>query len=123
MKFLSLIRVKETGQQPSQRLMDEMGKLMEQQFRARKLVRTAGLKPSAEGIRLRSNYGKFSRTDGPFAETKEVIGGYAVLEADSKEEAIELTRAFLKVHGDEWDLECELRELASPEFCPGQGLS
>jgi hypothetical protein len=45
-----------------------------------------------------------------------------VLEADSKEEAMELARAFLKVHGDEWDVECELRELASPEFCPGAGL-
>ena len=123
MKFLSMIRVKETGQQPSQRLMDEMGKLMDEQFRAGKLVRTAGLKPSSEGVRLRSKYGKLSQVDGPFAETKEVVGGYAVLEADSKEEALELARAFLKVHGDEWDVECELRELASPEFCPGAGLS
>lgn len=119
MKFLSMIRVKETGQQPSQRLMDEMGKLMDEQFRAGKLVRTAGLRPSREGVRLRSKHGKFSQVDGPFAETKEVVGGYAVLEADSREEAIELARAFLKVHGDEWDVECELRELASPEFCPG----
>jgi hypothetical protein len=83
-KFLSLIRVKETGQQPSQRLMDEMGQLMEEQFRAGKLVRTAGLKPSAEGIRLRSRYGKLSQVDGPFVETKEVVGGYAVLEASSR---------------------------------------
>ena len=122
MKFLSLIRVKETGQQPSQRLMEAMGKLMEEQFRAGKLVRTAGLKPSSEGVRMRSRYGKLSSVDGPFAETKEVIGGYAVLEAASREEAIELVRQFLKVHGDEWDLECELRELASPEFCPGNGI-
>jgi len=121
-KFLSLIRVQETGQQPSQRLMDEMGKLMEEQFRTGKLVRTAGLRPSAEGVRIRSNRGRFSMIDGPFAETKEVVGGYAVLEAASREEAMELARRFLEVHGDEWDLECELRELASPEFCPGVGL-
>jgi hypothetical protein len=55
--------------------------------------------------------------DGPFAETKEVIGGYAILEAASKEEAVELTRRFLKVHGDEWDIECEVRQLDGPEFC------
>jgi hypothetical protein len=65
-------------------------------------------------VRLRG--GKISTVDGPFTETKEVIGGYAVLEASSKEEAIELTRRFLRVHGDEWDIECEVRELAGPEF-------
>ena len=61
-------------------------------------------------------YGKLSTTDGPFTESKEVIGGYAVLEAKSKEHAIELTKRFLAVHGDEWDLECEVRPLDGPEF-------
>jgi hypothetical protein len=65
-------------------------------------------------VRLRG--GKLSRTDGPFTEAKEVIGGYAVLEADSKEEAIELTERFLRVHGDGWDLECEVRPLDGQEF-------
>jgi hypothetical protein len=64
-------------------------------------------------VRLRG--GKLSTIDGPFTETKEVIGGYAILEAKSKEEAVELTRRFLKVHGDEWDLECEVRQLDGPE--------
>ena len=50
-------------------------------------------------------------------ETKEVIGGYAILEAKSKAEAIELTERFLKIHGDEWDIECEVRQLDGPEFC------
>ena len=50
--------------------------------------------------------------DGPFTETKEVIGGYAMLKADSMEHAIELTRRFLLVHGDEWELDCEVRPLA-----------
>jgi hypothetical protein len=54
--------------------------------------------------------------DGPFTETKEVIGGYAILEAASKEEAVELTRRFLKVHGNDWDVECEVRRLDGPEF-------
>ena len=64
-------------------------------------------------MRLRG--GKLSTIDGPFTETKEVIGGYAILEAKSKEEAIEHTRRFLEVHGDEWDLECEVRQLDGPD--------
>jgi len=117
MRFLSMIRVDEkTGQKPSQRLMDEMGKLMEEMIRDGSLVTTAGLRPTKEGVRVRSNHGKLSMTEGPFTETKEVIGGYAILEAKSKEEAIELTKRFLEVHGDEWNVECEVRPLDGPEF-------
>jgi hypothetical protein len=53
--------------------------------------------------------------DGPFTEAKEVIGGYAILEVGSKEEAIEATRRFLAVHGDDWEIECEVRPLDGPE--------
>ena len=119
MKFLSMIRVDEkTGQQPSERLMTEMGKLMEEMTRAGSLVTTAGLRPTSEGARVRSKFGKLSTTQGPFTETKEVIGGYAILEAKSLEEAIELTERFLKVHGDEWDLECEVRPLDGQDGVP-----
>jgi hypothetical protein len=117
MRFLSMIRVDEnTGQQPSQRLMDEMGKLMDELIREGKLVSTAGLRPTKDGVRVRSRHGKLSMTEGPFTETKEVIGGYAILEAKSKEEALEVTKRFLKIHGDEWNLECEVRPLDGPEF-------
>ena len=117
MRFLSMVRVNENGgQRPSERLMREMGKLMEEMTRSGKLVSTAGLTPTSQGVRMRSNHGKISRTDGPFTETKEVIGGFAMLEADSMAEAIELTKRFLEVHGDEWNVECEVRPLAGPEF-------
>jgi len=122
MRFLSMIRIDEnSGQQPSQRLMDEMGKLMDEMIRDGTLVSTAGLRPTKEGVRVRSRYGKLSTTEGPFTETKEVIGGYAILEAKSKEEALELTKRFLEVHGDEWNVECELRPLDGPEFCARAG--
>ena len=123
MKFLSMIRIQEnTGQRPSDRLMTEMGKLMEEMTRTGALVSTAGLRPTAEGVRVRSNRGKVSVTEGPFTETKEVIGGFAILEAKDKAEAVALTRRFLAVHGEEWDLECEVRPLDGPEFgVRGQG--
>jgi len=115
MRYLSMIRIDEkTGQQPSERLMQEMGKLLDEMTRNGTLISTAGLRPTKEGVRVRSRYGKLSTVDGPFTETKEVIGGYAVLEAKSMDHAIELTKRFLAVHGDEWDVECELRQLDAP---------
>jgi len=112
-----MIRVQEnTGQTPSEQLMSDMGKLMEELTRTGQLVSTAGLRPTSEGVRVRWRNGKLSMVDGPFTETKEVIGGYAILEAKSKDEAVELTRRFLKVHGTDWDVECEVRQLDGPEF-------
>ena len=118
MRFLSMIRIEETtGQAPSEQLMADMGKLIEELTRTGQLVSTAGLRPTSEGVRVRLHRGgKVSVVDGPFTETKEVIGGYAILEAQSKAEAVELTRRFLKVHGSDWDLECEVRPLDGPEF-------
>jgi hypothetical protein len=118
MRFLSMIRIQEnTGQVPSEQLMADMGKLMEEMIGEGKLISTAGLKPTSEGFRVRLRKGgKLSTVDGPFTETKEVIGGYAILEAASKKEAIELTERFLKVHGKDWDIECEVRPLDGPEF-------
>jgi hypothetical protein len=115
MRFISMIRIEETGQAPSEQLMSEMGKLIEELTTSGQLISTAGLRPTSEGVRVRLRHGKLSTTDGPFTEVKEVIGGYAVLDVQSKDEAIELTKRFLRVHGDEWDLECEVRQLDGPE--------
>ena len=118
MRFLSMIRIDETtGQVPSEQLMADMGKLIEELTRTGQLVSTAGLRPSSEGVRVRlQRGGRLTAVDGPFAETKEVIGGYAILEAQSKAQAVELTRRFLEVHGADWDIECEVRQLDGPEF-------
>ena len=117
MRFLSMIRIDEkAGVTPSEQLMSDMGKLVEALVREGKLVSTAGLRPTAEGKRLRLRKGRITGTDGPFVETKEVIGGFAILEAASMEEALELTRRFLEVHGDEWDIECEVRQMEGPDF-------
>jgi hypothetical protein len=117
MRFLSMIRVDERAAQvPSEQLMQDMGKLIDEMTRAGVLVRTAGLRPSAEGRRVRLRKGQLSTIDGPFSETKEVIGGFAILEAPSMQVAIELTERFLRVHGDAWEIECEVRQLDGPEF-------
>ena len=121
MKFLSMVRIKEeAARMPSERVMAEMGKLMQEMTKTGALVSTGGLRPTSEGKRMRSNYGKISVQDGPFTETKEVVGGYAILEAPSMEKAMEITRRFLEAHLDEWDVECEVRAFNGPEFgCRG----
>ena len=117
MRFLSMIRINEnSGVVPSEQLMRDMGKLMEELTRTGALVQTAGLRPTAEGRRVRQRRGQQTTTDGPFTESKEVIGGFAILEAPSLDEAVALTRRFLKVHGDEWDVECEVRQMEGPDF-------
>jgi hypothetical protein len=117
MRFLSMIRIDEKkAKPPSEQLMQDMGKLIDEMTRNGVLISTAGLRPTAEGVRVRLRGGRLSTTDGPFTETKEMIGGYAVLEAKSMQEAVELTQRFLRIHGEEWDIECELRQLDGPEF-------
>jgi hypothetical protein len=93
---------------PSQAEMAEMGKLIEEMTKDGSLLSTEGCQPSAKGARIRLSGGKLTVIDGPFVETKELIGGFAIIEAKSKEEAIELTKRFLKVAGDG---ESEIRQL------------
>ena len=72
------------------------------------LLAVEGCMPSATGARVRLSDGRITVTDGPFTESKEVVGGFAILQAASKDDAIELARLFLRAAGDG---ECELREL------------
>lgn len=119
MRFLSMIRINENaGLKPSEQLMHDMGVLMGEMTKEGTLVRTAGLRPTREGIRVRLSNGQLSTSDGPFTETKEVIGGYALLEARDLAHAVELTERFLRVHGDEWDITCEVRQVDGGEFGP-----
>jgi hypothetical protein len=124
MRFLSMIRIQEnTGRVPSEQLMAEMGRLIEEMTREGTLVDTAGLRPTAEGVRVRLHQGRVTTTDGPFTESKEVIGGFAVLEAQSLAHAIELTKRFLAVHGSEWNLECEIRQMEGPDDCSARAAA
>lgn len=108
MKFLSIYKTVETGLPPTQEEMTTMGKLIEEGMKAGWLVAVEGCMPSVTGARVRKTGGKTVVTDGPFVETKELIGGLAILQANSKEHAIELTKYFLSHAADG---ECELRQL------------
>jgi hypothetical protein len=93
---------------PTQEEMATMGKMVEEGMKAGWLLATEGCLPTALGARVRRSSGKLTVTDGPFTESKEVVGGFALLKANSKAEAIELARQFLQVAGEG---ECELRQL------------
>ena len=108
MKFLSIYKHVERNIPPSQEEMVRMGKLVEEGMKAGWLLATEGCLPSALGARVRRDGTKLSVTDGPFTEAKEVVGGFAILKANSKEEAIQLCRNFLQVAGEG---ECELRQV------------
>jgi len=108
MRFLSIYKTVETGALPSKEEMAKMGRLVEDGMKAGFLLAVEGCMPSALGARVRLSKGKLTVTDGPFVETKEVVGGLALLHANSKEEAVELVKQFLHAAGDG---ECELRQL------------
>ena len=112
MRFLSIYKAVESNVPPTTEEMTAMGQLIEEMTSAGVLIATEGCLPSAKGARVRRAGEKISVTDGPFTEAKEMIAGFALFEARSKEEAIELTKRFLAVAGDG---ECEIRQIATFE--------
>ncbi|MFD2646879.1 YciI family protein [Devosia albogilva] len=98
----------------SQGLMDAMGPWMDKGLKEGTLISTGGLKPAEEGRRLKGATGAIAVTDGPFAEAKEVVGGYAVFEAPDIDAATRLAGEFMQMHIDHGlkDLVLELREIA-----------
>lgn len=108
MRFMTIYRTVEREAPPSETEMAEMGAFLQEMAQSGKLLLTDGLKPSAAGAKVRLDRGKHTVTDGPFTETKEVIGGFAIMNLDSMEEAIEISKRFLALAGDG---ESEIREL------------
>lgn len=117
--YLVLMAPEQVDGPPPQRLMDEMNKLMEKQTAVGKLIGTGGLFPPAMGgARVTLKGGKLSVMDGPFAETKEVIGGYAIFDFDTREEALQSAVEFMELHrlyGDGWEGVCEMRPMMVDE--------
>jgi hypothetical protein len=116
MRFMMMIKATqdfEAGVPPNRELMAGMGKLTAEMAQAGVLLASGGLQPSSRGARIRYSGGKRAVFDGPFAETKELIGGYAIVQAKSKEEAIELANRVVDVHvtAGVAEVEMEIRPL------------
>ena len=109
MKFLCIYKAsKPEGTPPTQQEMMDMGKYIEESMKSGELLATEGCLPSALGARVRLSGGKYNVIDGPFTESKELICGFALIQAKSKDEAIEMVKKFLKIAGDG---ETELRQI------------
>ncbi|MFE9644156.1 YciI family protein [Streptomyces sp. NPDC006365] len=114
-RFLTLVRIEENDV-PVEGMGPEFGErmeaLLEEITKAGVMLDTAGLHPTSEGTRITWSGGKFNQVDGPFTETKEVIGGYSVTQCKDKAEAMEWAKRFLEIHPAEFTLTVEVREIA-----------
>ena len=124
MRFMMMVKGDkdyEAGLPPKPELLAAIGKLKQDMVKAGVVLETGGLLPSASGARVRASGGKLFVTDGPFAETKELVGGYAIVEAKSRSEAVALGKQFMEVHtrvlGASYDGECEVRQMFDAAGC------
>lgn len=122
MKYMTFVRHPESYREsgPPKALMEAMGKFVDRLISEGKFVDGGGLLPSKEGVRMRIAKGRLTVIDGPFAEAKEVIGGYAILKTESRAEALRIATEFMELHQKYWpefEGESELR----PMFAPGEG--
>lgn len=124
MRFMLMIKADknyEAGLPPKPELMAAVGQLREEGMKSGVLLETGGLMPSSTGARIRVNGGGLKVTDGPFTETKELIGGYAIIQAASKQSAIEFGSRFMKLHADilgaSYEGECEVRQMFDTGDC------
>lgn len=120
MRFMILLKATpqtEAGVMPEEKLNAAMAEYLEQLAQAGVLLDASGLQPSAKGWRVRYPVGRPAIVDGPFAESKELIAGYTILQVRSREEALEWTRRFPVPHGAGGDAEIEVRQLFEPEDC------
>jgi len=109
MRFISIFKHEPSNRPPTEAEMQSMGRLVEEGMKAGWLLATEGVNFGSKGLRLHKARGAgVTVTDGPFAEAKEVLGGYALIKAGSRQEVIELTRGFLDAVGQGT---CELYEL------------
>ncbi|HEY4443952.1 MAG TPA: YciI family protein [Steroidobacteraceae bacterium] len=114
MKFMFIVKSAHTVP-PTPALLEAMHKLANREIKAGRMLDNGGLMPIAQGAQVRIIDGQLSVLDGPFVEAKEVIGGYAVFELHSKEEALASAVEFIQLHKDflpGWEGTCELRAFA-----------
>ncbi|QPP09782.1 transcriptional regulator [Streptomyces bathyalis] len=113
-RYLTMIRIDEQNaptDDPGPEFQERMNALLEEITKAGVMLDTAGLTPTSESTRLTWSGGRVSYTDGPFTESKEVVGGYSLIQAKDKAEAMEWARRFLEIHPAHWEVTAEVREI------------
>jgi hypothetical protein len=118
MKFMMIVKSAERSGFPPKELMDAIDQLSQDAAKTGTMIGGGGLGPTALGARVRLSDGKISVTDGPFTEAKEIIGGYAQFELNSKQQAIDSAVRFLELHKKHWpgwEGETEIRQMFGPE--------
>src|SRR5260221_86320 len=124
MRFIGLLKgdqSTESGVLPDEKLLTAMGAFFEEGMKSGVILAGEGLQPSSKGARVRYSGSKRTVIDGPFAETKELIAGYAIIQAKSKQEAIEWTKRFVTVDAPgryRQESDCELRQIFEIEDFP-----
>ena len=119
MRFMYIVTSPQPMKGPTPALMEAMHKLAEREIKAGRMVDNGGLLPVAMGAQVKIADGKLSVVDGPFVETKELIGGYAIFELRDKEEAVAAAVEFMQLHKDHmpgWEGTCEVRVMVTPEM-------
>jgi hypothetical protein len=114
MRFMMLVKSTENSGPPPKELMDAIAKLAADTNTAGTMIETGGLAPSAMSTRVRLSQGKITSLDGPFAETRELVGGYAIFEFNSRQDAIESALQFMELHRKHWpgwEGETEIRQI------------
>src|SRR4051812_20000497 len=119
MRFMYVVTSSQPPRPPTPALMEAMGKLADREIKAGRMIDSGGLMPVSMGAQVRITDGKLAVVDGPFVETKELIGGYAIFELRDKEEAVAAAVEFMQLHKDhmpDWEGTCEVRMFASPDM-------
>ena len=117
MRFMIIVKGdkdSEAGVLPDEKLLTAMGKYNEELAKSGMLLAGEGLHPSSKGARVKFSGSQRTVVDGPFAEAKELVAGYWLIQAKSKQEAIEWTRRFMelhKTHWNGWEGESEIRQI------------
>ena len=117
MRFMYIVTSPQPPGPPTPALMEAMGRLAEREIKAGRMIDTGGLLPVAMGAQVRITDGKLNVVDGPFVETKELIGGYAIFELRKKEEAVAAAVEIMQLHKEHmpgWEGTCEVRPFATP---------
>ena len=119
MRFMYIVTAREPMKGPTPALMEAMHKLSEREIKAGRMLDSGGLMPVSMGAQVKITDGRLGVVDGPFVESKEMIGGYAIFELRDKEEAVAAAVEFMQLHKEHmpgWEGTCEVSLFATPDM-------